>query len=305
MQERQIREETRKTQHSTCVVITRPPEIIVCINIATPRSHVLVTFDSHPRPGKHPQGAAFIFMPRITAMATYLADLFHYDEHLLQDDGMQWQAQLLSNFSGHIFAARDDSGEPTDWEEAALQASFEVLSLRAEVAELKSQKSALDSENSHLNGEVSRLQNEIDEFATERWRHGRRILHLTAAQDHSQYTAPVAGPSRAGPSRLNAQAPEWRPAPGSPALRAVAMDDRAQIADLKQKGVQENDDDRALAVRIQERYKQEDSRLEAERNALQRFRPPTYEYGVSRTSPPVLRAQTPDRQLCAPCSSTL
>jgi len=84
-----LSQQTAESHSSTCAIITRPPEIIACIKLATNKSDVYVVFDSHPRPNKHPQGAAFIFMNSIDATAAYLADLLHYDDSLLMDSSVQ------------------------------------------------------------------------------------------------------------------------------------------------------------------------------------------------------------------------
>ncbi len=120
------------------MIITRPPEIIACFSIADvpAGTELFVIFDSHPRPEKHPHGAAFIFYNSVRATARYLAQLLHFDEDILRDADVQWQAQLLSHCSGDVFVAAEAPPNGAKWAETALEASLQVLSLEAQVREL-------------------------------------------------------------------------------------------------------------------------------------------------------------------------
>ena len=62
-------------------------------------------YDSHSRPSKHPNGSAFLFFPTLDQTADYLSELLHVDSTLL-DGGMNWQMQLLSQYSGQFFVVR-------------------------------------------------------------------------------------------------------------------------------------------------------------------------------------------------------
>ncbi|KZT12603.1 uncharacterized protein LAESUDRAFT_739975 [Laetiporus sulphureus 93-53] len=166
---------TRDTRSSTCAIITRPPEIVACVKLATNKSDVFVIFDSHPRPQKHPNGAAFIFQPSVVAAASYLAELFSYDDRLLMDSSVQWQAQLLAHFSAHIFTARDTMGTTAELAEAVLEASLEVLNLRARVLELESHAGDLEVENTQLSEDVTRLEDDIMELKAKNLRNDSRL----------------------------------------------------------------------------------------------------------------------------------
>ncbi|KAH9938289.1 uncharacterized protein B0H18DRAFT_949678 [Fomitopsis serialis] len=117
---------------SASVVITRPPEIISCLKLVTTRAgkDTFVVYDSHPRPD-HPDGAAFIIFKSLDDAASYLAQLMSFDESLLADDEAQWQVQYLAQFSAHIFAAREMPFTSKDLEDATLEASVDILSLKA------------------------------------------------------------------------------------------------------------------------------------------------------------------------------
>lgn len=70
-----------------------------------------------------------------------------FDPALLAERGVQWQAQLLGHFSGHIFLAPPDVPDARSWEDAALEASLQLLSARAAATtrenELQSEITAL------------------------------------------------------------------------------------------------------------------------------------------------------------------
>lgn len=131
---------------------------------------VFVIFDSHPRT-KHPNGAALIFNTSADAAAHYLADLLRYDSRLLEDRSLQWQAQLLANYSAHVFGARARPTSTEDWEDAVLDSSLALLALRAEVAGLEDRNRDLQSENRRLNDHVERLEDELADL-----RETQRIL---------------------------------------------------------------------------------------------------------------------------------
>ncbi|OCH90956.1 hypothetical protein OBBRIDRAFT_887305 [Obba rivulosa] len=152
---------SQNAQSSACVIITRPPEIIACLHLGNAEPSTFAIFDSHPRPGKHPDGAAFIFFNSLESTAAYVAELLQYDDRLVMDEAMQWQAQLLAHYSGHIFVASETARSLEKLTELALESSVEILSLRAKMVELESRDNILESENTRLSEEVSRLGDEI------------------------------------------------------------------------------------------------------------------------------------------------
>ena len=64
---------------AVALVLTRPPEIVSVLRIATDQSPVFVTFDSHPRQD-HPEGAAFVLHNTLESAAAYLAELLKVDQ---------------------------------------------------------------------------------------------------------------------------------------------------------------------------------------------------------------------------------
>jgi hypothetical protein len=78
-------------------------------------------------------------------------------------DTCQWEAQLLSNYSGHVFVPNGvETSTPTLWQ-AVLESSLAQLSMQAEIAELRSQNELLKGEL-----EQQRLEGEIKEAEQER-----------------------------------------------------------------------------------------------------------------------------------------
>jgi hypothetical protein len=72
----------------------------------------------------------------------------------LPDSFLQWQAQLLSNYSGHVFVPHGvETSTPTLWQ-AVLESSLAQLSMQAEISELRSQNEFLKSEQQRLESEV-------------------------------------------------------------------------------------------------------------------------------------------------------
>jgi regulator of replication initiation timing len=124
-------------------------------------------FDSHPRK-IHPDGAGFIFDISADAIADYLHDLFKFDERLLQDESLQWQAQLLANFSAHIFTS-NNSLDIYSTSDAVLDASLAVLSSKAQLAHLASENSATKAENQHLRDRMDAAEVENAELREELW----------------------------------------------------------------------------------------------------------------------------------------
>ena len=169
---------------AVALVLTRPPEIVSVLRIATDQSPVFVTFDSHPRQD-HPEGAAFVLHNTLESAAAYLAELLKVDHALLNDPGLQWQAQLLAQFSAHVVAAQEDSAEQDDLADALVDASLVVLKLRAELAEAKSKISTLTSENGRLTEENTQLVARVEDLEEDVKRHIRRATFSQSNGDAS------------------------------------------------------------------------------------------------------------------------
>ncbi|KAI0663238.1 hypothetical protein C8Q70DRAFT_501360 [Cubamyces menziesii] len=277
-------EVAQKRQTSACVIITRPPEIIACFSIVDAPSPLFVIFDSHPRPNKHPDGAAFIFHHSSTSVARYLAELLKYDESLLREQGLQWQAQLLTQCSGDIFVASDAVLNDKGWAEVALDASLQVVSLRAQVRERESQTQELTNEKQRMQAEITSLERDLLRIDNLLQRERAKVEHYKqqmatlrdasklASQWETRGTTPQTGYSFWRPRRSastagtnNAFAPLGTPIPPSPPL--------VPKPEPKPEPTEPISDVDLVALELQLAFNEENEQLEAQMRELQRIQP--------------------------------
>jgi hypothetical protein len=184
---------------SATVIITRPPEIIACAKVKGSGMDVFVIFDSHPRPS-YPSGTGLILSTSINQTAARLANILPAaDSRLLSQGGLQWQAQLLNNVSGHIFISNDPLRDMREMQQSVVESSLVVLRLQAEVKALKEKVVRLTSENEVLEWDVQRLE---DDLSIER----KTVTSLQASSKITQgkHVSPISRPrdAIAGPSQL-------------------------------------------------------------------------------------------------------
>lgn len=185
-------------QKSAAVIITRPPEIIACLKVTDTKSgqNAYIIFDSHPRPS-HPDGAALIFCSSLDKAANILGGILHVDEGLMSSRHPYWGAQLLTNFLGHIFVAKNG---PLVTGKSILKSSLTVLALRSAIKELNQQNDALAFQNGK-HDEVATLDdvsNQEKSTSTKAITYTVALSpqeHMQGRRDYSQLNA-VAGPSR-------------------------------------------------------------------------------------------------------------
>ncbi|KAK0501419.1 hypothetical protein EDD18DRAFT_1317711, partial [Armillaria luteobubalina] len=229
--------------HNTSVaVITRPPEIIACAKIPTPEQNVYVIFDTHPRP-THPDGSGITFLATVESAAERLSEILPVDTRLLSESGLQWQAQLLANFSAHVFILNDKwSNDPTHLKQALLESSVAILTLQAQLSDL-------ESRNQSLASTADRLEEEIDELQ-------ETCENLKKRQSQSR--------SRYDPT-TNVAAAKWLAAPsGSSSSQQPTSGEKS-----KGKGrAQEHSVGFEYALNLQRKYEEEDHQLEQERHSL-------------------------------------
>jgi hypothetical protein len=153
----------------------------------------------------------------------------------LPDSYLQWQAQLLSNYSGHVFVPhRAETSTPTLWQ-AVLESSLAQLSMQAEISELRAQ-------NEFLKNEQQRLESEIKE-AEARSRQQETLIQqqqqFRSFSSPPKYLDPPSAPprhlspptrypprpssSKASTSTLNPFAPDSPPATKSSSGRALQV----------------------------------------------------------------------------------
>ncbi|KAJ7777248.1 hypothetical protein B0H16DRAFT_952215 [Mycena metata] len=298
------------------VIITRPPEIITCFRVpiasASGKQDVFIIFDSHPRT-EHPNGAGLIVNTSLDATAAYLDNLLAVDDRLLTDSSLQWQTQLLANFSGHFFVPRGcATNSVEELTQGVLESSLVALSLQAEVAELKFQNSSLSRDRQALEKELDELYRSVTAVKRRR-EDGQRSPPSTRGTKHQDSSKlPTSGPS-SGSTSLNALDYFSGPfntirSPPSPESMDYLVAKQLQM-DLDQehrprhtfadavvstpKDDHSMDEDYMVAVQLQmdwdddlevqekqREFEEEDARLTAERATLQMDVQPIFECGV-------------------------
>ncbi|KAJ7708982.1 hypothetical protein B0H17DRAFT_1000084 [Mycena rosella] len=207
------------------VLITRPPEIITCFKLpikteSGAHKEVFIIFDSHPRT-EHSNGAGLRVNTSLDATASHLDNLLAVDYRLLADRSLQWQTQLLANFSGHYFVPKSRSTDDTIGEltQAVLESSLGILSLQAEVADLKFQNATLSRDRQAVELELKELKNKYRTVngtpeASPRpsyRQYGQTtttppsILRKTTTPRTVTWAQPISGPSRLPSQPTNSQ----------------------------------------------------------------------------------------------------
>jgi len=162
------------------VIITRPPDIIACTKIKGSGMDVFLIFDSHPHPWIYPSGVGLILSTSIDKAATRLASILSTaDDYLLSQSGLQWQAPIINDVSGHVFVSNVPPGGMGDIQQSVIESQLAVLRLQAEVAGLKQQNARLTSENETLEGDVQHLK---DALSVER----TKVTSLQASSEITQ-----------------------------------------------------------------------------------------------------------------------
>ena len=298
-----MQRELSNLDSSAVVIITRPPEIIACLKLRLATRNVFIIFDSHPRPS-YPNGAGMIISPSIEGTARRLTELLPTVD--LPDSFLQWQAQLLSNYSGHVFVPSGvETSTPTLWQ-AVLESSLAQLSMQAEIAELRSQTEFLKSEQ-------QRLESEIKE-AEARSREQERLIRQQQQQQKQQFRSPsgsqkyfdqsfspptqfssltpkssTPSSSKASTSAFNHFSPDSRSA-GSGSSRALSKPPTPPS---------DRDDSILEAMRLQNEFDKEDRALSAQRTELAKSAQRLFECGICMEEMPDDSIARPD-----PCGHT-
>jgi RING finger family protein len=254
---------------SAVVIITRPPEIIACLKLRLKPRNIFIIFDSHPRPS-YPDGAGMIISPSIEGAAHWLTELLPSVN--LPDCVLQWQAQLLANYSGHMFVPHVvETSTATLWQ-ADLEFSLAQLSMQAEIAELRSQ-------NEFLKAEQQRLESEL-ERAEARCQDRERLIRQQQqqAQQRQQHSSTPSS-SKASTSTSDPFLPDSRSV-GSSSGRALGHLDKPPNPSS------DCDDSILAAMRLQNEFDEEDRALSAQLAELAKavfnlFRPDFLSVGSS------------------------
>lgn len=140
---------------SAAAIITRPPEILACVKLVLSATlNIFIIFDSHPRQ-RYPDGTGLLIFASVEGTARALAELLPVVD--LSESGLQWQAQLLSNYSAHILVPRPVQDRQGHLKHIAMDSSLEILALR----ERARQGDRLLQENERLGRRVEELEQQL------------------------------------------------------------------------------------------------------------------------------------------------
>ncbi|KAI0353495.1 hypothetical protein OH77DRAFT_1427184 [Trametes cingulata] len=285
---------TKERGASACMIITRPPEIIACFSIADVGSPLFVIFDSHPRPDKHPDGAAFILYNSMRSTARYLADLLQYDERLLRDSEVQWQTQLLAHCSGDVFVASDAPVNGAEWAETALEASLHALKLQAQVRSLELKAEGLEDEKKRLKEEVIGLEHDLlkmdDLFRRERAKadeRRRRAQQVSGASHRPPPNSWVHSPwtQQAGVGQSTSSGRQaWSTIPsrftGWFAGSSSAGGEEGASRGGRSDAPDPTESDRQIALEMQQAFDKENKELTEQLDDLRAVQPKFFECGI-------------------------
>jgi regulator of replication initiation timing len=243
---------------------------------------VFIIFDSHPRPA-YPNGAGFVFNTSLDATARHLERLLAVDSRLLADTTMQWQAQLLAQYSGHIFVSNNVKKNFSDMVQVVLHSSLATLALRAQISDLKYQNSSLTTENQRLYAENDILEDKCRKKDAEMMQAAVNSLTIgrkKAKSSSIRHPNPVAGPSRRGLDGLPlSKTSNHHPGTAHGQARGQSKDPRARSSEFSGTpyqiplGISE-------IYRSQQRLLEEDARLQAEQQALASSERLTFKCGI-------------------------
>ena len=211
------------------------------------------------------------------------------DSSLLSDSSLQWQAQLLANYSGHIFVSRGLGIDPDHLMQTVVESSLAILALRARVSDLESRNSSLTSENKRLEAEMEQIE---DEHREEQ----RRILQ--SSRDHqpkAYFPTPPTGNTIAG--LQTALHHSHRPPASShqmdknlrTSVSVSSSNNHGDIALAEQMQFDWLDPDRynaEAAARRQRQFDEEDRFLRAERAELAKHTQGQFQCGVCLDAQP-------------------
>ena len=225
----------------------------------------------------------------------------------LQDSFLQWQAQLLANYSGHIFVPHSvDMSMPTLWQ-AVLESSLAQLSMQAEITDLRSQNDLLKSEQ-------QRLENEIKEAEVRSRRQERAIPQFESSKSHSKYaypSTPLKGfsslslhHSSSSPSSSRASASTFSSfIPTSPSASA-RWDRTGGHSGSPPTPTFDRNDGILYAMRLQREFDDEDRALSAQRNELAKSTQQLFMCGICMDEMPedsIARPDSCQHAFCRDC----
>ncbi|KAI6102651.1 hypothetical protein EDD16DRAFT_343524 [Pisolithus croceorrhizus] len=269
----QVLQKMQALRESAAVIITRPPEIIACLKVASHSAgkDAFIVFDSHPRPS-HPDGAGLVLASTLDGAVMALADILHVDEDLLSSSDLQWEAQLLTHCSGHVISARN---ETLSAEQAAVESSLAVLALRTGMKDLERQNKALTVQNEQLQDEVAELESMIQQEKRRKIA-GAFTYAAAASRSYQNWRNPFQTNAMAEPSRLSSDKGSWKyngarsifadNPPPAPSNKPVTYETEEDVLERMQLDFFKEDTraaakDRDMAFQLQRKFDAEDAGL--------------------------------------------
>ncbi|KAF7982846.1 hypothetical protein HWV62_25814 [Athelia sp. TMB] len=262
-------------------IITRPPEIIACAKISASGRDVFAIFDSHSKPD-YPDGSGLILNTSISGTAARLAKMLPLDDRLLELTDMQWQVQLLANYSGHIFVPRDLDNSMESLTHSLIDSSLEILALRAQFLDLKARHSALNSKNKRLEAEVQDLRDTLHRNLASSHTRSRPLKDgQTSLSDSTKGTISPRAlskrkettfPAASCTHRYNYQSSSPSGSGASKETNSNAQSPTSVRSD--------GDNQDLLALQVQQQYDEEDRHLRAQREELLQMQLRVFKCGV-------------------------
>lgn len=198
---------------------------------------------------------------------------------LLSQNDLQWQAQLLANYSGHIFVSKGPGNNPAYLVRTVIESSLAILACRAEISALRSQYSVVETENKRMQAEVEQMEDQLLEERRKR----RELLRNTSTSYRASSVSVGINNAVAGPSRIIQDPPLRPPAytllvgegsapePASGGHTGSAIGEYGDVLHQEPMQTESLDPEREsaeAAARMQREFDEEDRRLRAQMEEL-------------------------------------
>jgi hypothetical protein len=237
-------------ERAVASVITRSPEIVLCLKVSVETNDIFIVFDSHPRPS-HPLGSGFVLNSSAEATAAYLDELLSFDSSILSDPSLRWQAELLGHFSSHILLSKSRICDYPEIDDILMDASTKVLKLMVELAELKRQELSIVADNEYLSGRVIQLEQTLSAVDVKGKKGKGRAFRLDAERR----------PTTASTSAFT-------PVSTSASTGTRSAFHPRNVGHPKSQGGSNVETNEEIAANLQAQFDQEDRRLANERKLL-------------------------------------
>ncbi|KAF8548674.1 hypothetical protein OG21DRAFT_1422667 [Imleria badia] len=152
----------RTLDSSAAILITRYPDVIICLRLRAPRQDVFVLFNPRVN-SEDEQVASLTFSTSLPQIAQKLCGVFPLKKNHIPPTNFDWQGKLLEKCTGHVFVPRATSYDARVGEEALIVSSLTLLSLRAELEELTRNNGSLKGDKRRLEKSVVDLGAQLEE----------------------------------------------------------------------------------------------------------------------------------------------